>query len=51
MKDSEIIKQELGIDIVNDPDGIDKLIEHVGDNSDAMAGDSEDISCITEDED
>lgn len=51
MTDRETILAETGIDIDNDPNGIDKLIEHLGDTADGMAESSEDISIITQDED
>jgi len=51
MKDSEVILEEFGIDITNDPEGIDKLVELIGEDNAELAGSSEDISIITEDED
>lgn len=44
MSDSELIKQHFGIDIENDPDGIDKLVSHLIcddlEDDDEVAGES-----------
>ena len=50
MVDADVIKREMGIDITNDPEGIDQLIHAIGD-SHVVVEDSEDISCIEEEED
>jgi hypothetical protein len=47
-RDSELIKQHYGIDIDNDPRGIEKLIDILGED-DGVDGESKDDTTRTED--
>lgn len=50
--DKALIKENYGIDLDQDPNGIDKLIDILTEDNhdDGLAGDSEDITIIFEDE-
>ncbi len=48
MRANQTIKEQLGIDLDNDPEGIDKLITHIGETNDRLADSSEENSSSEE---